>query len=71
MGKKKENNFEKSLSRLQEISDLLASPDIGLEESMRLYEEGVELAKNCYDTLKNAELVVTNLKKQLEENIKK
>lgn len=71
MGKKKENNFEKSLSRLQEISDLLANSEIGLDESIKLYEEGVELAKSCYDSLKNAELVVTDLKKQLEESIKK
>ncbi len=70
MGKKKENNFESSLSRLEEISGQLESGEVGLEESIRLYEEGIELAKNCYSTLKNAELKVTELKKQLEENIK-
>ncbi|MFA7421142.1 MAG: exodeoxyribonuclease VII small subunit [Melioribacteraceae bacterium] len=70
MGKKKENNFESSLSRLEEISGQLESGEVGLEESIRLYEEGIELAKICYSTLKNAELKVTELKKQLEENIK-
>jgi exodeoxyribonuclease VII small subunit len=70
MGKKKENNFESSLLRLEEISSQLESGEVGLEESIRLYEEGIELAKICYSTLKNAELKVTELKKQLEENIK-
>ncbi|MCX6171032.1 MAG: exodeoxyribonuclease VII small subunit [Ignavibacteriales bacterium] len=70
MSKKKENNFEESLNRLQEISEALESGEVGLEESIKLYEEGIGLAKLCYSTLKDAELKVTELKKQLEENIK-
>lgn len=70
MAKKKENSFENSLSRLEEISEQLESGEVGLEESIQLYEEGIALAKTCYATLKNAELKVTELKKQLEENIK-
>lgn len=70
MTKKKENSFENSLSRLEEISEQLESGEVGLEESIQLYEEGIALAKTCYATLKNAELKVTELKKQLEENIK-
>lgn len=70
MSKKKENTFEESLNRLQEISNSLESGDISLEESIKLYEEGISLAKICYTTLKEAELKVTELKKQLEDNIK-
>lgn len=70
MSKKKENSFEDSLNRLQQISESLESGEVGLEESIKLYEEGIDLAKLCYSTLKNAELKVTELKKQLEENIK-
>ena len=70
MSKKKENTFEESLNRLQEISNTLESGDIGLEESIKLYEEGINLAKLCYTTLKDAELKVTELKKQLEQSIK-
>jgi len=70
MSKKKENTFEESLNRLQEISNSLESGDIGLEESIKLYEEGINLAKLCYTTLKDAELKVTELKKQLEQSIK-
>lgn len=70
MSKKKENSFEDSLQRLQEISDILDKGDVGLEESIKLYEEGIKLANFCYSTLKDAELKVTELKKQLEKGIK-
>ena len=70
MSKKKENNFEESLNRLQEISKSLEGGDIGLEDSIKLYEEGINIAKLCYTTLKDAELKVTELKKQLEQSIK-
>ncbi|MHB8905281.1 MAG: exodeoxyribonuclease VII small subunit [Melioribacteraceae bacterium] len=70
MSKKKENSFEDSLNRLQEISEALESGEVGLEESIKLYEEGISLAKLCFSTLKDAELKVSELKKQLEDNIK-
>lgn len=70
MSKKKENSFEDNLRRLQEISDLLDNGEAGLEESIKLYEEGIDMANVCFSTLKNAELKVTELKKQLEKGIK-
>lgn len=70
MSKKKENSFEESLNRLQEISDALESGEVGLDQSIKLYEEGITLARICFTTLKEAELKVSELKKQLEENIK-
>ena len=70
MSKKKEQGFEDSLNRLQEISDLLEKGEVGLEDSIKLYEEGIGLANICYSTLKDAELKVTDLKKQLEKKIK-
>lgn len=70
MSKKKEISFEDLLTRLQEISDTLESGTVGLDQSIKLYEEGIGLAKTCYTTLKDAELKVTELKKQLENNIK-
>lgn len=66
MAKKKEETFEDNLTRLQEISDLLETGDIGLEESIKLYEEGIELSKICYSKLETAELKITELKKQFE-----
>ena len=68
MAKKKQiNNFEKDLARLEEISSLLDSENIGLEESIALYEEGIKLSKTCLTTLKKAELKITELKKDMSE----
>jgi exodeoxyribonuclease VII small subunit len=70
MSKKKNgNSFEDSLSRLEEISQLLDSQEIGLDEAICLYEEGIELSKYCYEKLKQAELKVTTLRKNLEGEI--
>ncbi len=62
---KKKNTFEDSLKRLQEISELLDNEEIGLEDSIKLYEEGIKLTKECYGKLSEAELKVTELKKEL------
>ncbi len=68
MGKKKQkHNFEKDLSRLEKISELLESNEIGLEDSISLYEEGIKLSKGCLTTLKKAELKVTKLKNELTD----
>ena len=68
MGKKKQqHNFEKDLSRLEKISELLESNEIGLEDSISLYEEGIKLSKICLTTLKKAELKVTKLKNELTD----
>jgi exodeoxyribonuclease VII small subunit len=65
--KKQSNNFEKDLARLEEISSLLDNENIGLEESIALYEEGIKLSKTCLTTLKKAELKITELKKDMSE----
>ena len=68
MGKKTDkNSFESKLNRLEEISSLLEKDDIGLEEAINLYEEGIELSRNCILILNEAELKVTKLKKKLDE----
>ncbi len=65
--KKQKDTFEESLKRLQEISDLLESGSVGLEDSVTLYEEGIVLSKKCFKQLQDAELKITELKKQLEQ----
>jgi len=62
MEKKNRNNFEKNIKRLQEISGLLEDENIGLEEAINLYEEGVTLSRLCIDELKKAELKITRIK---------
>jgi exodeoxyribonuclease VII small subunit len=70
MSQKKNNitnqGFEANLARLEEISSMLEGEEIGLEDALALYEEGIELSKKCIAVLKNAELKITELKKQLD-----
>ncbi len=68
MGKKQHNkSFEKDLKRLEEISVLLEKDAVDLEEALNLYEEGIELSRNCISVLKKAEIRITELKKRLDE----
>lgn len=66
MKKKDTLTFEKKILRLEEISNLLESEDTELEEALKLFEEGVELSKDCISTIKNAELKITELKKKID-----
>ena len=65
--KKKKNTFEENLLRLEEISTLLEGEELGLDESISLFEEGIKLSKNCMTALKKAELKITELKSELSE----
>ena len=40
--KSSENSFETTLKRLEEIVEKMESGGLGLEESMKLYEEGIK-----------------------------
>ena len=55
-------NYEESIKRLQEIVELLSNEKLPLEESLKLYEEGIKLTNECYKTLKEAEQKITILK---------
>lgn len=63
---KKTETFEAMLKRLQEISEELERDDTGLENSIKLYEEGIKLSKACAKKLEEAELKITELKKTLD-----
>ncbi|MFN0158857.1 MAG: exodeoxyribonuclease VII small subunit [Bacteroidota bacterium] len=69
-GKKEptKHSFEHSLHRLEEIVDQLERGDIPLEDSIKIYEEGITLSKICVDKLNQAELKVKRLGKTLEGN---
>ncbi len=51
----KEQNFETSLARLEELVRALETGDIGLDESLSLFEEGIGLVKYCNAKLDEAE----------------
>jgi exodeoxyribonuclease VII small subunit len=48
-------NFEAALKRLEEIVHLLEEGNVGLNESLERYEEGVKLLRQSYDLLERAE----------------
>lgn len=52
-------NFEQSVKRIDEIIAAMENPEISLEESVKLYQEGVKLAADCRGELDKAELLVT------------
>jgi exodeoxyribonuclease VII small subunit len=54
-------DFEKSLQNLEKIVSNMESGELGLEESLAQFEKGIKLAKNCQDTLTNAEFRVEQL----------
>jgi exodeoxyribonuclease VII small subunit len=54
-------DFEKSLLSLEKIVSHMESGELGLEESLAQFENGIKLARTCQDTLANAELRVEQL----------
>ena len=54
-------NFEKSMERLEQIVADLESGKLSLDDSIKVFEEGVELSKKCYGKLADAEQKVKQL----------
>lgn len=52
---KKAINFEQSMTRLEEIVRALESGSATLDESLKLYEEGIGLVRACSAKLDEAE----------------
>jgi exodeoxyribonuclease VII small subunit len=50
-----EMNFETAMTRLEQIVNLLEGGRVTLDESLKLYEEGVSLVRLCSDSLDKAE----------------
>ena len=61
----KEVGFEHSLKRLQQIIEKLEEGSVNLEDVMKIYEEGVELSKQCLTQLQQVELRLKKLSKEM------
>ena len=48
-------SFEAALEKLERIVDRLEKGELSLEESLRLYEEGIALSRLCHGRLEEAE----------------
>ena len=50
--------FEASMVRLEQIVRAMERGDVALEESLKLFQEGTELVRNCQKLLDEAQLQV-------------
>jgi len=53
--KKKEISFEESLLNLEEIVQTLEKGDLKLDDSLKFFEQGIKLVKECQKKLETAE----------------
>lgn len=54
-------DFEKKLNRLEEIVQKMEKGDLTLDDSLKLFEEGVKLSAECHTRLNEAEEKVKKL----------
>ncbi|MDT8337547.1 MAG: exodeoxyribonuclease VII small subunit [Candidatus Izemoplasmatales bacterium] len=54
-------SFEENLEKLELLVKKLESGENNLDEAVKLYQEGIALAKICHEELKNAEEVIVKL----------
>jgi exodeoxyribonuclease VII small subunit len=59
VNKKVNISFEAAIKRLEEISDEMDNKDLELEKSIKLFQEGMELAAFCNEKLDEAERKVS------------
>ncbi len=59
-----ERKFEKAMERLEAIVQSLEKGDLPLDESLKVFEEGMELVQFCTTKLDEAEQKVTILMKE-------
>ncbi len=62
MSAKRDEPFEELYRRLEETVEKLEKGGLSLEDSIALYEQGMELAKRCQAILDAAELRITKLR---------
>ena len=53
--------FEASMARLEQIVRAMERGDVALEESLKLFQEGTELVRNCQKLLDDAQLQVKKI----------
>ena len=66
---KKTKSFEEALTRLEEIVTSMEEGELSLDDTVRLYKEGVSLAALCGGKLTEARQQVTMLSAELDGQI--
>ncbi len=67
MSKKEDLNFEELIKKLEDITNKLEKEQLSLDESVKLFEEGIEISKKCNSKLEDAEKRITILINQDNE----
>lgn len=65
----KAKTFETSLGELEKIVRKLEDGDLSLEESLKLFEDGVKLSRECQERLNQAERRIEVLLKESDGNL--
>lgn len=65
MAAKKSYPFEQSLEKLEKLVERMEAGDLSLEDSLKTFEEGIRLTRECQQALSKAEQKVRLL---IEEN---
>lgn len=65
----KEQTFEKSYARLEEILEKINHGEVSLENSLSLYEEADSLIQSCNKKIDSAEKKITTLMKNREKEL--
>ena len=53
--------FEENMQRLEQIVRAMERGEVALEESLKLFQEGTELVRNCSKILDDAQLQVKKI----------
>ena len=61
-------NFEKTFTELEELVKKMEEGDLSLEESLKYFERGMLLTKNCQQALNKAEQKVRILLEKSNKN---
>ena len=61
MAEEKIYPFEEALEKLSALVEKMESGDLSLEESLKIFEEGIKLSKDCQNALTDAEKKVQAL----------
>ncbi len=57
-------DFNKGLSELEEIIGKMESGDLSLEESLKYFEKGIKLHRQCHSALRSAEQRISVLSEE-------
>lgn len=60
-------NFETDLVKLEKLLKKLEDNKLSIDESLKIYEEAIELSKKCVDSINNSKGKLSLLTKELNK----